>query len=204
MFDPYSRWLGIVGGPRPPAPHQILAVAPTEARGHVLEEAALRRVEQVRPYQLKYPEECTSLLSDIASAFEAMQQKQAPVLAPSHEQERPNSTGSLAGTSTIRIVSRQRWARGTVSLLVACLSGEGEGTLTAWKIQLTPLQLSKRRKQALARKLRPRPASDRGARARILSRRGSAVPGRTLVPLIRKGLASVRPWLLPHELAEPK
>jgi hypothetical protein len=203
MFDPFFRWMGIATGPQPLAPHEVLAVAPGEARGEVLEEAALRRVELVRPYQLKYPEESTRALCEIASALEAMRPSQVPARATRREKGRRNNPLSDPGASCIRTVTRRHGRHGTASLLVACQNGAGEASLTAWKIQLTPLRLSIAQKKALARHLRPRLPADHGPNVRIVSRRGTAVPRRTLIALIQSGLASVRRWLLPSEQAHP-
>ncbi len=69
VSDPYSEWLGIAGPRRPPRPHQLLGVPAGERGAAVLEEAALRRMAQLRPYQVVHPDECSRLLNEVARAL---------------------------------------------------------------------------------------------------------------------------------------
>jgi hypothetical protein len=69
MFDPYSQWMSIPKGPRPPTHYRLLGIAPDERNAEVIKEAALRQTTQVRVYQAgPQGELCTRLLNEIAQA----------------------------------------------------------------------------------------------------------------------------------------
>jgi hypothetical protein len=69
MFDPYSQWMSIPKGPRPPTHYQLLGITPDERNAEVIKEAALRQTAQVRVYQAgPQGELCTRLLNAIAQA----------------------------------------------------------------------------------------------------------------------------------------
>jgi hypothetical protein len=69
MFDPYSQWMSIPKGPRPPNHYKLLGIGADERNAAVIKEAALRLTEQVRVYQAgPQGELCTRLLNEIAQA----------------------------------------------------------------------------------------------------------------------------------------
>jgi hypothetical protein len=69
MFDPYDAWLAIPRNQRPPTYYQLLGIAATETDRRVIEEAAIRRISQIRIYQGgPYERECIRLLNEIAAA----------------------------------------------------------------------------------------------------------------------------------------
>ena len=69
-MDPYSDWLGIPAGPRPPTHYQLLGLDSGAGFGkHEVEAAALDRSTAARRYQSgRYAEEATTLLNHIAAA----------------------------------------------------------------------------------------------------------------------------------------
>lgn len=68
MFDPYSRFLGLPEGQRPPTHYELLGLAPGQRDPRAVEEAALLRASQARRHQLARPEEASRLLNEIARA----------------------------------------------------------------------------------------------------------------------------------------
>jgi hypothetical protein len=69
MFDPYQVWLGIPQSQRPPTYYQLLGIAAAETDRRAIEEAAIRRMSQIRIYQAgPYERECIQLLNEIAQA----------------------------------------------------------------------------------------------------------------------------------------
>jgi hypothetical protein len=69
MFDPYLTWLGIPPEQRPLNCYQLLGIAADVQDANVIQEAAIQRTMQVRPYQTgPHAEDCTRLLNEIAEA----------------------------------------------------------------------------------------------------------------------------------------
>jgi hypothetical protein len=69
MFDPYHTWLGIPQNNRPQTYYDLLGIAANELDRGVIQEAAIRRISQIRIYQAgPYERECVRLLNEIAEA----------------------------------------------------------------------------------------------------------------------------------------
>jgi len=66
--DYYGEWLGVPPGPRPPDYYALLGLARGEADAGAIKEAARSRMKAVRPRCLKFPQEGTRLLNEIAAA----------------------------------------------------------------------------------------------------------------------------------------
>lgn len=73
MDDLYCRWLGITSDKRPPAPNELLGVAPDEADAVVIRKAAVRQTNRVAPFR-HGPDAraCTRILKEIARAKRVM------------------------------------------------------------------------------------------------------------------------------------
>src|SRR5262245_16054422 len=67
-MDLYERWLEISPGARPPDHYCLLGLVRFEAAVEVIRRAARDRMRKVRPLSLKYPEDATRLLNEIATA----------------------------------------------------------------------------------------------------------------------------------------
>ena len=65
--DYYGEWLGMPPGPRPPDYYALLGVTRGEADAGAIKEAARQRMKAVRPRCLKFPEEGSRLLNEIAA-----------------------------------------------------------------------------------------------------------------------------------------
>ena len=50
-FDPYSRWLGLPPGPRPPTHYQLLGLSPEIADPDAVLEASRLQMARVKPYE---------------------------------------------------------------------------------------------------------------------------------------------------------
>jgi len=69
MFDPYSQWMRIPIGPRPPSHYALLGIAADERNAEVIKEASLHQTARVRVHQAgPHGELCTRLLNEIAHA----------------------------------------------------------------------------------------------------------------------------------------
>lgn len=66
--DPYSEWLGIADGPRPPDHYTLLGLDRSEPDIMRIENAASERIKRIRPLCRAYPTEGTNLLNEITQA----------------------------------------------------------------------------------------------------------------------------------------
>ena len=87
--DPYSKWLNIPEGPRPPAPHELLGLRDGTTDAKIIDLATERRMDQLDRYALssdrEVREQVQQLMNEIAKARTQLIAKasvQAP-LAPS-------------------------------------------------------------------------------------------------------------------------
>src|SRR5438128_7546393 len=78
MNNPFDSLIGILHGHQPPTTWQVLGVREGECDPHRLEEAALRQVGRVRPFQLAHPVKCTRLLNAIARALNQLSTERKP------------------------------------------------------------------------------------------------------------------------------
>lgn len=138
MIDPYLSWLGITTRERPLGAHQLLGVKAEEKDPRVLEEAALARMGQVRRFQLRYPEEATRLLNEIAQSLNhtlksnAYQDSSAP-LAPAADNVLPSSVFLTA---------------------LVLDAGGGEDQLAAYRVELRAVPLSPSQRRRLVARFR--------------------------------------------------
>jgi hypothetical protein len=69
MFDPYHTWLGMPRSKRPPTYYQLLGITANETDRRLIQEAAIRRISQIRIYQAgPYEQECVRLLNEVVEA----------------------------------------------------------------------------------------------------------------------------------------
>jgi hypothetical protein len=69
MFDPYHTWLGLPRHKRPQTYYDLLGIAANETDRRRIQEAAIRRLSQIRIYQAgPYEQECVRLLNEVAEA----------------------------------------------------------------------------------------------------------------------------------------
>ena len=175
MFDAYRTWLGISNQQRPLPPHELLGVRANERDPHVLEEAALRRTEQIRRYQMKFPIEANQLLSEVATALNLLL-------------DQPPRIGIPEGET-------YRGKRNKVKLMLLCdgdLDGHG-ANVTVWQIQLRQVKLDTGKQRRLSRLFsNSRTPTKNTVRTRILAKTGECVSDDGLRVLLRKGLSAAR------------
>jgi hypothetical protein len=145
MFDPYLSWLGIASKERPLCPYQLLGVQRDECHRQVLEEAALARMIQVRRYQLRFPQEATGLLNEIARALDHALQAAARPTSDSPDGPADASKGPSAVLLTALVLQ----------------SGDQEDLLTAYRIEMRPLALGIPQRRKLAALLQSGTAANR-------------------------------------------
>jgi hypothetical protein len=224
MYDIYSRFLGVYATERPLERWQLLGVMPEEKDAAVLEEAALQRFDQIRPYVLKYPQEATQLLNEIAQALAttlaeireekariATKVKPTTVAVPTPEADEPArlvdaqlfevTSAPTSGTVRVKKMGKHVERPGKVTMLVLCQGNtDGSGDdLTVWQIKLKKMSISSRQRrklQALAK------SSAKGVRARILRKVGRLVPAQAVAAMVKKGIAALK-HLWDHEPALP-
>ncbi len=97
-LDVYRDWLGITDGPRPPDHYTLLGVPRGESDFDRINTAADARLKIVRPRCLKFPEQGTQLLNEIALAR----------ICLTDDEERAAYDGELLTTSTQDV---QQWAK---------------------------------------------------------------------------------------------
>ncbi|HET6883405.1 MAG TPA: hypothetical protein VFI31_24860 [Pirellulales bacterium] len=96
-FDPYTEWLGIAPGLRPPAAHDLLGLAVGEGNAEAIRKAATARSAEVRKYCLgSRGTVATRLLGELASAqntliaqIETVHDTEPPPLLPPMDEAPP-------------------------------------------------------------------------------------------------------------------
>ncbi len=63
------EWLGLPDGSWPPDHYCLLGLAPGEADAHLIELRVQQRLESVRRYQMKHPEQATEAMNRLAQAY---------------------------------------------------------------------------------------------------------------------------------------
>jgi hypothetical protein len=182
--DAYTWMLGIPPGERPPSPHQLLDVSPDEADCRILEEKVMQRLEQVRKYQIRYPEESSQLQNDIAGAFLILcdapgpRPKQGPAAKPATTQpDRGAATAPTILSFHKAVVScppaegpggtaRKKASRRNPVLVELRLAGVGTDEMgtarpdsLAWHLQLQAVRLTPQERTRLASRVTGEPAA---------------------------------------------
>jgi hypothetical protein len=63
------EWLGLPDGSWPPDHYRLLDLAPGEADARLIEQRVQQRLETVRRYQMKHPEQATEAMNRLAQAY---------------------------------------------------------------------------------------------------------------------------------------
>jgi hypothetical protein len=63
------EWLGLPDDSWPPDHYRLLGLAPGEADAHLIEQRVQQRLESVRRYQMKHPEQATEAMNRLAQAY---------------------------------------------------------------------------------------------------------------------------------------
>jgi len=63
------EWLGLPAGSWPPNHYCLLGLAPGEADARLIEQRVQQRLESVRRYQMKHPEQATEAMNRLAQAY---------------------------------------------------------------------------------------------------------------------------------------
>jgi hypothetical protein len=179
--------LGIPPGQRPPAPHQLLDVSPDEPDCRILEEKAQRRIEHVRKYQLRHPEESSHLQNEIASALLAM--CQASCSAQAKSDSTPPSQRACTATTVLAFrktvvdcpaavpegTARKKASRRNPVLVEVRLAGvrnDERGTTRpdalAWELRLQAVRLTHQERTRLASRVSAEPAVRQAGQACVV------------------------------------
>jgi hypothetical protein len=67
--DLICEWLGLPAGSWPPDHYHLLGLAPGESDAHLIEQRVQQRLESVRGYQMKHPEQATEAMNRLAQAY---------------------------------------------------------------------------------------------------------------------------------------
>jgi hypothetical protein len=63
------EWLGLPDDSWPPDHYRLLGLAPGETDAHLIEQRVQQRLESVRRYQMKHPEQATEAMNRLAQAY---------------------------------------------------------------------------------------------------------------------------------------
>jgi hypothetical protein len=220
MCDSYSQFLGIEPTERPLADWQLLGVRSGERDPGILEEAALQRFDQIRPYVLRYPQEATALLNEIAQALNSLladipreedrvvtrvKHTTVVVAEPVRETDAPLAEAEGAPVQEItasqpdrpaprRVKTLARYTErpGKMTMLVLCQGQvDSDGSdLSVWQIRLKKMAITDRQRRKLQRQLDR--ATRTGVRAHVIGQRGEAGPTHVVAALVQKGLGTLR------------
>jgi hypothetical protein len=67
--DLICEWLGLPAGSWPPDHYCLLGLAPGESDARLIEQCVQQRLESVRGYQMKHPEQATEAMNRLAQAY---------------------------------------------------------------------------------------------------------------------------------------
>ncbi len=193
MCNPYQDWLGLPNGRQSFSACELLGVAVDETNPVAFEEAALRRLDQLRPYQLKYPQECSRLLNEIAAALNTLRPELVPaskVTVVAHD-----TTLDINPATKVPESPGRQGKPGRLKMLVLC-HGDASNTgsdLSVWQMRVEQVPLTERQRRKLQGEVvKDKTCPPGTVRARVLARVGSGVSGRAVVALVQKGLGIVK------------
>jgi hypothetical protein len=148
MFDPYHAWLGLPSRDTH-SPAALLGVAADECDPRVLEDAALEQVARVRPYQHAFPRESTRLLNEIAQALTAVLNR-----VP----RKPSDTQLKMKAATRPATATDD---GSLRVTAFVMGAGGTDDVTAWRMKMRPIPLSKSQRRTVAAKFKKKPEAGR-------------------------------------------
>jgi hypothetical protein len=152
MFDPYSRWFNIPVARWPLTHYQLLGVSEAEQNARVIEDAAMARSARVRAFQLRYPDEATRVLNEIAQAM-------VTLLDPVHRDEYdagleraasreamgrrlPTTSARSCKSAASTPTNSSRLVGGVVRTTAVVFFPNEAGAVRAWRVKLRPVALS--------------------------------------------------------------